>query len=51
MIANKKTIYNIKADQRDKKFDGSNKLDKINIDLLPSYIIDNKEKLKDWIEE
>ena len=51
MINNKKTIYNIKADQKENKFDGTNKLDKININLLPSYILENKDKLKDWIEE
>ena len=51
MIKNKKTIYNIKADQRENKFDGTNKLNKININLLPSYILENKDKLKDWIEE
>ena len=51
MINNKKTIYNIKADQKENKFDGTNKLNKININLLPSYILENKDKLKDWIEE
>ena len=51
MINNKKAIYNIKADQKENKFDGTNKLNKININLLPSYILENKDKLKDWIEE
>ena len=51
MINNKKTIYNIKADQKENKFDGTNKLNKIDINLLPSYILENKDKLKDWIEE
>ena len=51
MIKNKRTIYNIKADQKENKFDGTNKLNKININLLPSYILENKNKLKDWIEE
>ena len=51
MINNKKTIYNIKADQKENKFDGANKLNKIDINLLPSYILENKEKLKDWIEK
>ena len=51
MIINKKTIYNIKADQRENKFDGVNKLNKININSLPLYILENKEKFKDWIEE
>ena len=50
MINNKKAIYNIKADQKENKFDGTNKLNKININLLPSYILENKDKLKDWIE-
>ena len=51
MINNKKTIYNIKADQSENKFDGANKLNKIDINSLPSYILENKDKLKDWIEE
>ncbi len=51
MINNKRTIYNIKADQKENKFDGSNKLSKININLLPLYILENKDKLRDWIEE
>ena len=51
MINNKKTIYNIKADQKENKFDGTNKLNKIDINLLPLYILENKDKLKDWIEE
>ena len=51
MINNKQTIYNIKVDQKENKFDGKNKLNKININLLPPYILENKDKLKDWIEE
>jgi len=51
MIDNKRTIYNIKADQKENKFDGVNKLSKIDINLLPSYILENKDKLKDWIDE
>ena len=51
MINNKKTIYNIKADQKENKFDGTNKLNKIDINLLPSYILENKDKFKDWIDE
>ena len=51
MINSKRTIYNIKADQKENKFDGINKLSKIDINLLPSYILKNKAKFKDWIEE
>ena len=51
MINNKRTIYNIKADQKENKFDGINKLSKIDINLLPSYILENKDKFKDWIDD
>ncbi|MDA8537646.1 hypothetical protein N9K55_02940 [Candidatus Pelagibacter bacterium] len=51
MMNNKKTIYNIKADQKQNKFDGANKLYKIDISLLPSYILRNKDKFINWIDE
>ena len=51
MINSKRTIYNIKADQKENKFDGINKLSKIDINLLPSYILENKDKFKDWIDD
>ena len=51
MINNKRTIYNIKVDQKKNKFDGVNKLSKIDINLLPSYILENKDKFKDWIDD
>ena len=50
-IINKKTIYNLKVDQRLNKFDGGNKLEKIDLGLLPSYILENKDKFKEWMEE
>ena len=51
MINNKKTIYNIMADQRVNQFDGGNKLSKVDMKILPSYILENKSKFIDWIEE
>ena len=51
MINNKKTIYNLKVDSRSNKFDGGNKLEKIDLSLLPSYILENKDKFKEWMEE
>ncbi len=51
MVVNKKTIYNLKADSRSNKFNDGNKLMKINLSLLPNYILENKDELKDWIEE
>ena len=50
MIYNKRAIYNIKTDQKNIKFGGENILSKIDINLLPKYISDNKDKLKNWIE-
>ena len=47
----KKTIYNITADQRVNQFDGGNKLSKVDMKILPSYILENKSKFIDWIEE
>ena len=51
MIKNKKVIYNLKVDSKSNKFDGENQLKKINLDLLPSYILKNKERFIDWIDE
>ena len=51
MIVNKKTIYNLKVDSRSKKFDDGNNLEIFDLNLLPSYILENKNKFKDWIEE
>jgi len=51
MIFNKKTIYNLKVDTKLNKFDNGNKLEKMDISLLPNYIIKNKDKFREWIEE
>ena len=51
MIINKKTIYNLKVDSRSNKFDDGNRLEKIDLNLLPNYILENKNKFKEWIEE
>ena len=50
LIKKRKTIYNLKIDQRGNQFTNGSHLNKINIDLLPKYIAENKEKLKKWIE-
>ena len=51
LIKSRKTIYNLKVDSKMNKFDGQNQLQKIDLNLLPSYIIKNKESFKEWIEE
>ena len=50
LVEQKKTIYNLKTDQRLNQFKSGNKLNKIDINLLPEYILENKDKLKKWIE-
>ena len=49
LIKNKKTIYNLKVDTRSDKFSEGNDLIKLDFDLLPRYIKDNKDFYKDWI--
>ena len=51
LIKKRKTIYNLKVDTRVNKFENQNQLQKIDLNLLPSYIIKNKELFKGWIEE
>jgi beta-1,4-mannosyl-glycoprotein beta-1,4-N-acetylglucosaminyltransferase len=51
MIINKKTIYNLEVDSKLNKFDDGNKLEKIDLNLLPNYILKNKNKFSEWIEE
>jgi len=51
MIIDKKTIYNLKVDSRSNKFDDGNILKKIDLKLLPNYILENKDKFKEWMEE
>ena len=50
IMEEKKTIYNLKVDQRKNKFEEQNKLTKIENNKLPSYIIKNLKKFNNWIE-
>ena len=49
IITNKKAIYNLNADQRENKYDSSQNLIEADINEMPSYIVNNIEKYKDWI--
>ena len=49
-IKDKKTVYNLKVDQRSNKFSTQNELKVMNSSFLPNYILTNKEKFKEWIE-
>ena len=50
LIKQKKTVYDLNADQRLNQFHSGNTLNKIDINQLPKYILENKDKLKKWIE-
>ncbi len=50
IMKNKKAIYNLRADMKADKFDNTQDLVVTKIDELPSYIKNNQEKYKDWIE-
>ena len=51
IIKDKKTIYDLKVDQRKNKFDARNELVKIQNNQLPKYILDNLDKYNNWIEK
>ena len=51
LIKEKKAIYNLKVDSRLNKFEEGSKLKKLDLSLLPQYVIDNITKFNDWIEK
>ena len=48
MINENKAIYDYQADMRTNKWSGKQRLEKVNEDYLPEYVIKNKEIYKDW---
>ena len=50
-IENKKSVYNLKTDSQNTKIDGTQSLIVSNVDELPLFIKDNKDKYKDWLEK
>ena len=50
IIKEKKTIYDLKVDQRVSKFNKGQKLTAIDLKLLPGYIQKNIEKYKLWLD-
>jgi beta-1,4-mannosyl-glycoprotein beta-1,4-N-acetylglucosaminyltransferase len=50
LIKNKKAIYDLTTDKRNQKIGDGNKLEKYDLSKLPSYINNNLEKFKDWID-
>ena len=50
IMAEKKVFYNHSADKSEKKWNVSLKLIKAHDEILPSYVKNNKEKFKEWID-
>ncbi len=49
LIKNKQAIYDLKVDKKINKIGSGNKLIEYPLNKLPSYILDNIDKYKDWI--
>ena len=50
IIEDKKTIYDLKVDSKEEKFNPKNKLIKVSKKEMPKYINENISKFKDWID-
>ena len=50
IIKSKKSIYNLRADMKSEKFDGTQNLKPTDGNELPNYIKINKKKYSNWIE-
>ena len=50
LIKNQQAIYDLKVDKKVQKIGHGNKLEKYDLKKLPSYINNNLEKFKDWID-
>ena len=50
IIKSKKSIYNLKTDMKNEKFDGTQNLKSTDLKDLPEYINRNKEKYLNWLD-
>ena len=49
-IKNRESVYNLSIDKRVNKFSSGVKLKILNDIELPKYLVDNKEKFKNWLD-
>ena len=49
-LQNKESIYNLLTDMTNSKFKSGQKLEKINTNILPAYLIENEDKFKKWLD-
>ena len=50
LMKDKKIMYNHSMDKKENKWGSGATLEKINIENMPKYIIENKKKYKDWLD-
>ena len=50
LIENKQAIYDLKVDKKIQKMGHGNKLEKYELEKLPSYLNNNLEKFKNWLD-
>ena len=50
IIKNKQAIYDLTLDKRTNKIGTGSKLEKFDLNKLPKYLIDNKEKFLQWLD-
>ena len=50
MVSEKKILYDHRAKQEEEKYTGSQSLKKINKTNLPTYITENMDKYKEWLD-
>ena len=50
MVSEKKILYDHRAKQEEEKYTGSQSLKKINKTNLPTYISENIDKYKEWLD-
>ena len=48
-IKNRESVYNLSIDKRANKFMSGVKLDILELNYLPKYLIENKERFKEWL--
>ena len=49
-IKNRESVYNLSIDKRVNKFSSGVKLKILEENELPKYLVENKEKFKDWLD-
>ena len=50
LIKEKKALYNYNVDQRQQKWGSNSNLIKVDLNMLPNYILENQDKYNEWLD-